>query len=188
MSRRKFLKQVAIVLGASVSASLGAAVLKGVTVDSTAKNNVLSGAQQQIITLLSERIIPKTDTPGAIDAGVPAFISLIVSDWYNQDEKNAFVGGLNEMDGYCLRQFNCSLEKATSAQHDLILTAFESRAEQSKSSDKPYIFSTLRELVVVGFFTSKPGAMQALKHNHVAGQFIGDYPLSKVGKAWSPSY
>jgi glucoside 3-dehydrogenase (cytochrome c) hitch-hiker subunit len=188
MSRRKFLKQVAIVLGTSVSASLGAAVLKGVTVDSTAKNSVLSGAQQQVITLLSERIIPKTDTPGAIDAGVPTFISLIVSDWYNQDEKNAFIGGLNEMDGYCLQQFKCSLGKATSTQQDLVLTEFEDRAIKNKDSDKPNIFSTLRELVVVGFFTSKPGAMQALKHNHVAGQFIGDYPLSKVGKAWSPFY
>ncbi len=149
---------------------------------------MFSERQQHVISLLSERIIPKTDTPGALEAGVPAFVSLIVSDWYNQDEKKAFILGLDDMERFCLQKFNCSLIKADSAQHDFVLSEFESLALKNLDSDKPAIFSTLRELVVVGFFTSKPGAMQALKHNHVAGQFIGDYPLSKVGKAWSPYY
>ncbi|HBY88796.1 MAG TPA: hypothetical protein DEO86_23335 [Colwellia sp.] len=188
MSRRRFLKQATILLGASVSASLSAAVLKGITTDSPVNSSTLSESQQQVISLLSERIIPKTDTPGALEAGVPAFISIIVSEWYNPDEKKAFISGINDMESYCFQQFNCSLSQASSAQHDLVLTEFERLTVKNKDSDKPSIFSTLRELVVVGFFTSKPGAMQALKHNHVAGQFIGDYPLSKVGKAWSPFY
>lgn len=188
MSRRKFLKQVAIVLGASISAPLSAAVLKGITTDSVTSTSALSMQQQQAITLLSERIIPKTDTPGAIEAGVPAFISLIVTDWYNQDEKQTFISGMNEMEDYCLQNFNSSLVKATSNQQDLVLTEFETRSVKNNESNKPSIFVTLRELVVVGFFTSKQGSMQALKHNHVPGQFIGNYPLSKVGKAWSPAY
>jgi hypothetical protein len=188
MSRRKFLKQVALVLGTSVSSSLSAAVLKGITTNSSSPNSALSTEQQQVISLLSERIIPKTDTPGAIEAGVPEFINVIVTDWYTCDERRDFLSGINEMESYCLQQFNCSLVQATSSQHDLVLAEFESKVERNKDSDRSSIFSTLRELVVVGFFTSKKGAMQALKHNHVAGQFIGDYPLSKVGRAWSPYY
>ena len=188
MSRRRFLKQATILLGASVSASLSAAVLKGITTDSTATTSVLSEPQQQVISLLSERIIPKTDTPGALEAGVPAFVSLIVSDWYNQEEKKAFILGINDMESYCFQKFNRSLSKADGVQHDFVLSHFESLALKNQEGDKPSIFSTLRELVVVGYFTSKPGAMQALKHNHIAGQFIGDYPLNKVGKAWSPTY
>lgn len=188
MSRRKFLKQVALVLGGSISSSLSAAVLKGMTTDYSTPNSALSIEQQQVISMLSERIIPKTDTPGALDAGVPEFINVIVTEWYTADESRNFITGINEMDSFCIQQFNCSIVQATSKQHDLILTEFESRADKKQQGEIFSIFSALRELVVVGFFTSKEGAMQALKHNHIAGQFIGDYPLNKVGKAWSPYY
>ncbi len=188
MSRRAFLKQAAFVLGTSVSASLSAAVLKGITTESSARTLELSAELKNVITLLAERIMPKTDTPGALEAGVPDFINTIVVDWYTPDERNDFISGLEDMNQYCSQQFNCSLHEATSAQHDSVLTEFEKRALAIADDENQAIFAMFRELVVVGFFTSKAGATQALKHNHVAGQFVGDYPLSKVGKAWTPYY
>ncbi|WOH36159.1 gluconate 2-dehydrogenase subunit 3 family protein [Thalassotalea fonticola] len=202
MSRRRFLKQAAIVLGASISTSVTAAVLKGASNKVTSNMSKLSSQQLSALTLLSERIIPKTDTPGAIDAGVPDFINIIVSQWYNDEERLAFFSGLKAMDSFCIKQCNCPLVQASPVQLDSVLTEFEMQAVKHEKAlhettthektspeqtSKP-IFTTLRELVVVGFFTSKVGATQALVHNHMAGKFVGDYPLSKVGKAWAPFY
>ena len=56
-----------------------------------------STLQRKAITSASDRIIPRTDTPGAIDAGVPRFIELMVSDWLTKTERRRFVLGLQEL-------------------------------------------------------------------------------------------
>ena len=46
-------------------------------------------------------------------------------------------------------------------------------------------FPWLKELTVVGYYTSEIGATQELRYVHVAGQYDGDVPYRKVGRAYS---
>src|SRR5690348_9547353 len=50
--------------------------------------------QRSLVAAISERIIPATDTPGAIAAGVPAFIEMMIADWYETTDRNDFFNGL----------------------------------------------------------------------------------------------
>ena len=59
--------------------------------------NFFNEIQRQAIIIASERIIPRTDTPGAIDAGVPRFIELMVSDWLMDSERDTFMLGLQDL-------------------------------------------------------------------------------------------
>src|ERR1041384_4340367 len=59
----------------------------------------LSGAQMALVTALADTILPRTDTPGAVDVGVPAFVDLLVAEWYPDDERNHLLGGLDALDG-----------------------------------------------------------------------------------------
>jgi len=190
MNRRELLKHTALLLGSSLSPAIVAgATSTAKELPSSTSNSRLSDPQRELITVLSERIIPASDTPGALEAKVPEFIDFIVSHWQTETERTAFLNGLSAIDQYCSTHFQTRLLICTEKQQISALTAFEQRAKTEKTSGdiKPF-FIMLRELVVVGYFTSKPGATQALRHAHAPGAFIGDYPLKDVGKAWSPVY
>ena len=45
-------------------------------------------------------------------------------------------------------------------------------------------FRTLKELVLVGYYTSEPGATQELRMNPM-GSWRGDIPLAEAGQAWA---
>jgi hypothetical protein len=43
----------------------------------------------------------------------------------------------------------------------------------------------LKELTLLGFFTSEPGATEVLQYNQVPGPYKGCVPLTEVGKQWA---
>jgi hypothetical protein len=58
----------------------------------------LNPQQNAMVTTISEIIIPQTDTPGAKAARVNEFIDLILTEWYDDEEKSIFLTGLAEVD------------------------------------------------------------------------------------------
>ena len=58
----------------------------------------LNPQQNAMVTTISEIIIPQTDTPGAKAARVNEFIDLILTEWYDDEEKSIFLTGLTEVD------------------------------------------------------------------------------------------
>ena len=94
MDRRQLLKAAGLMLGTMVSPSCRQALESSVDLTAAPISGRLSEAQLKMIEILTELIIPETDTPGAIAAGVPAFIHQIVVDWYTESERAIFLGGL----------------------------------------------------------------------------------------------
>src|SRR5467141_4865851 len=58
----------------------------------------LTPQQNETVATIAELIIPKTDTPGAREAGVPAFIDVMVADWGDDDQRKMFAAGLANVD------------------------------------------------------------------------------------------
>src|SRR5437667_12734658 len=54
----------------------------------------LTPHQNETVATIAELIIPKTDTPGARDAGVPAFIDVMLAEWVGDEERKMFTDGL----------------------------------------------------------------------------------------------
>src|SRR3954469_749011 len=59
---------------------------------------VLTPQQNETVATIAELIIPKTDTPGAREAGVPAFIDVMLADWGDEDQRQTFTAGLANVD------------------------------------------------------------------------------------------
>ena len=104
LERRALLKRVAWMLGGAVSAPAALAILQGCSAKEAAPGaaawqpKFFKGAQADLMTAIADVIIPKTDTSGALDAGVPAFIDLIMADAYPKDAQDRFSAGINEFD------------------------------------------------------------------------------------------
>src|SRR5690606_16229899 len=97
MNRRDALRRAAWMLGGVLSAPTLSAVLRGCQAApavTTARKATFTPAQHDMVAAAAERIIPATDTPGAIDAGVPDFIDLMMSEWYPEPDQAAFLAGL----------------------------------------------------------------------------------------------
>jgi gluconate 2-dehydrogenase gamma chain len=55
---------------------------------------------------------------------------------------------------------------------------------QEKKAERPF-FRTMKELTLVGYYTSEAGATQELRHAPVPGRYEACVPLAQVGKTWA---
>jgi hypothetical protein len=197
VNRREILKIAAAIMGAGLSGSLSQNVLAGLVPTDKPSRIVFDESSRKMLAVLAEMIIPKTETPGAIEAGAPAFIEMMVADWFTDGERKIFFDGLVALDGFCKGQFNKNFLACDETQRTAALKNSERSAAKYKSSgpmfdmtqkyvdpDTPF-FTKLKELTVLGYFTSEVGAKQALSYNPMPMRYEGDYDFDKSGREWS---
>jgi hypothetical protein len=195
VNRRDAIAQIAFLAGSSLAVGFAQAALRGAPLHVSPSHSAFTDAQRTMIEQLAELIIPRTDTPGAIDAGVPVFIDQIVSSWYTPVERSIFMDGLKNLDAVCGaaygRRFNaCDMERQT---HALTQSDESSRAYQEGSAlnirdapdEQSPFFYKLKLLTVLGYYTSQVGATQELSYNPVPGKYDGNINFDKVGRQWS---
>ena len=187
MERRELLKLIAL--------ATGTAFIGGDLFLSGCKNApALGGAtfSEEDISFLdevAETIIPKTTTPGAKDAAVGTFMTVMVNDCYDKKDQQTFHEGIKKLDDACQKANSTGFMKATPEQRTSLLTALDKEAkEHAKSKEKDdanHYFTMMKQLTLFGFFTSKQGATQVLRHEAVPGRYDGALPYKKGDRAWS---
>ena len=188
MDRREALKRTALFMGGALSSSAIAGVLQGCKAQPELnwKPQFLTEDQARLIAEVSERIIPKTDTPGAKDAGVPEFIDLMLNDIYSEEEKQRFVAGLDQLEQDSEQTYNDSFVDLEPAQQDELLTKYQSMAQQNEDPENKPFFAMAKELTMLGFFTSEPGATEFLQYVSVPGRYEGCISVEEAGgHAWA---
>lgn len=193
MDRREALKRTALLMGGVVSAPAILGVLNGCTAkpDINWKPEFLTKDQASIVSEVAEIIIPKTDTPGAKDAGVPSFIDKILKDVYAQEDQERFTSGLTAFNEEASKAYgNEFLDLEAEQQQELVKKLHDEAIDAERTTDpapkRPFILM-MKELTMLGFFTSEPGATQVLQYDAVPGAYKGCIPLSEAGngKAWA---
>jgi gluconate 2-dehydrogenase gamma chain len=187
IDRRELLSQVAVMLGGALSAGAVAGVLNGVTAGEAqaADPAFFTAAELPTVSALAEQIIPRTDTPGAIDAGVPAFIDRMMSGYYQDRERRTLRAGLVRVEQDARTAHNKSFSALTSDQQVAQMKVYDREAyEQARGGggQGPHFFRIMKELTTLGFFTSKVGATQFLRYNPNPGPYQGDVPYAQVGR------
>ena len=198
MNRREALRMTALAVGGSLSASLVTGVLSGCKAEPTLTwmPAFLNMDQAAALAELTERIIPRTDTPGAKDAGVPQFIDKMLKNYFQPEEQQAFTAGLAQLESAAKEVIGKSFAKGTPEEQDQVVQKLadiaKAEMEAAKANPpadgarppKPF-FNMAKELTVSGFFTSEVGATQVLKYEPVPGAFKGCIPFSEVGATWA---
>lgn len=193
MDRREALKRTALIMGGVISAPAIAGILKGCTAKPSVnwKPAYLSADQATLISQLSENIIPKTDTPGAIDVGVPEFIDIMLKDVYKEEDQKRFMEGLKAFEEGAEKEYGDPfIELGTEDQTAYVKKIHDEAIKEEKSENRPAkrpFILMVKELTLLGFFTSKPGATQVLQYEAVPGRYQGCIPLKEAGngKTWA---
>jgi hypothetical protein len=183
IDRRAALAGMVGVFGANLFAPLARAVAyqPNPVINTGAPAPVFSSAQRSLVAALSERVMPTTDTPGAIAAGVPAYIEHMMGDWAVDDDRATIVNGLAAIDARSMADYRLPALKASAAQQDALLTL---AMNGGLPGAKPF-FEAFRQLVLTGYYTSEVGITQERHHLPVPGDYDGAYPYAKVKRIFS---
>src|SRR3989449_1902252 len=189
ITRREALARVAVLLGGVISAPTMAGVLDAATrrAWATAQGwapRTLSPAQLELVATVAEHIIPQTDTPGARAAGVHRFVDTLLSDHYPATERDRFLAGLADVDARAQSAHGQPFRQCSPQQRIALLGEMDARAFASSRGEDGWFFRRLKELTIVGYYTSEIGAMQEL-HVSPFGAYRGDIPYASIGRAWS---
>lgn len=187
VSRRDAIKQLALACGLVLSANSLSALAANFTppTDFTRRKKTLLNADQlALVRELGEIIIPTTDTPGAIAAGVHDFINHFSVYCANTAEQQALLSGLKRIDDSAQTRFSTSFVTASKTQQIELLTNMEQAADGFTAADRQF-FKQLKALVTFGYYTSEIGATQELAYLAIPGGYKGNFKFKDVGKAWA---
>ncbi len=191
LDRRELLHRASLLLGGAITASAASGILAGCVATPqpiTSGVGFLDDLEMSTVTAMADQIIPKTDTPGALDVGVPHFIDRMLSGYYQQRERDIMREGLKLADRDARLLRGVSFAQLTSGEQITLMKRYDqeqydyTRANANTQNAPPHAFRLMKELTILGFCTSEAGATKLMYYNQTPGPYRGDLPLSQVGK------
>jgi hypothetical protein len=131
----------------------------------------LTADQAALVTLLSDMIIPRTDTPGASDVQVTAFIDHLLAEWYRPDEVDPFLAGLEALDARARTEHGQRFVDLAEPARVALLTAIDRGKGERGSAEAA--FARLKSLTVYGYFTSERVMTEVTREPMIPGRFDG---------------
>ncbi|RED99889.1 gluconate 2-dehydrogenase subunit 3 family protein [Marinoscillum furvescens] len=187
IKRREALKRAAWFMGGVVSAPTVAGILNGCTPkpELAWTPTFFTEDQALLVSEVAEGIIPETDTPGAKKLGVPAFIEEMVSVVFPSETREKFISALKVFENDCKDQLGASFISLDSDQKKVFLNQKNDELKGRKSENA--FFRMVKELTVVGYFTTEYGATQVLQYQAIPVEYHGCQPIEEAGngKTWA---
>jgi hypothetical protein len=211
MDRRELLKMIAVLTGGAVIG--GEVFLSGCNAGGKADAG-FTAANISLLDEIGETIIPATTTPGAKAAQVGEFMKIMVTDCYTGAQQTAFTNGMASLEEACKKTNGKSFMDCTPVQRHDFLVSLEKEAKdfntkrdeddklKREANDKAnstlpwkdqkefaaapgHYYTMMKQLTLLGFFTSKTGMTETLRHLPVPGKYDGAFPYAKGDKAWA---
>jgi hypothetical protein len=189
LTRREAIQRVSALLGGA--ALVGQSVwLSGTATAQRARRALFSEADIATLGEIADTILPETKTPGAKAAGVGPFIAMMVTDTYDPGEQRLFMDGLETLERESKTQNGGSFMASSPAQRHALLERLDREAIESMrrpgAQDRPHYFRMIKELTLLGYFTSEIGYTQAMRYAETPGRFDPCITYTAGDKAWAP--
>jgi hypothetical protein len=184
MDRREAIKTVTMLLGGVALAGTGlASAVERAHARGARPGEQVGAFTAQDIALLDEvadTILPETKTPGAKAAHVGAFMALMVTDTYDDHQQTVFRDGLKQFAGFM--ELPAAQRLARLEQLDREAKAYmDTRAQGAP----PHFFRLVKELTLLGYFTSEIGCTQAQRYRETPGRFDPCVPYTPGETSWA---
>lgn len=187
MNRREAVARLFAITG--TMAVGGELFLSGCRAPEAAKRTVaFSPADIALMDEIAETIIPATDTPGAKAAHVGAVMAMLAHDCYDDASYASLRGGLQTIDDASRKHHGKSFMDSTPADRTALLNELdaEQRAHTPKRSagEPVHYFRLMKELTLIGYFSSEIGCTKALRYVESPGSYDGNLPYKTGDRAW----
>ncbi len=196
MDRREYLKNTAIYFGVSLTGISITTIVSSCKADPTLTANtskIIIGKQFDLLSEITETILPKSSTPGAKDIGVAAFIDSIVANCYDAEAQKTMIKNLVDFDDECTKSTGKSFVTLNEKdRHDYLMKLeYASRNPMTiwginvePELPNPSFYKQIKGMTLWGFYTSEKICKEHLAFKPIPGEFK---PCVDVGKmrAWS---
>ena len=191
LDRREAVRRVSAILGGAALIG-GSALINACAKDRTAAAGgvgTFSPTDVALLDEIAETILPATKTPGAKAALVGPFIALMVTDTYDAKDQQVFRAGMTQLDEASRMANQAVFSSATPQQRLSLLEKLDQEAklyqEAKQEGDPNHYFRMMKELTLLGYFTSEVGCTQALRYREAPGRFDPCVPYTPGETSWA---
>jgi hypothetical protein len=188
LDRRLLLQRALLLLGAAPIAITPAALAK------TARRvgTYLDAKTFGTLSAICDTLIPRTDTPGAIDVRVPAMFDSLLVNWASDRRRHELTQAIATVDQNAIAKHGERFSELPTATREIVLKAHEADAMKilpqtgdggikSMLSGPAYAdagYGKLKELVVLLYYSSEPALTQELNYVHSPGEWKPSIPVT----------
>lgn len=140
-------------------------------------SGVLSNRQIGLVKWLADTIIPKTDTPSASEVNVHRFLEVLLSDVFDAAVKKQILNGLDQFDEACQLTQGESFAQMDQESRNQYLDKIDREVMSKTYMAQAPFYYTMKQLVVIIYFSTSAGVKQNLDYRPVPGPFEGDVAL-----------
>jgi hypothetical protein len=185
MTRRELLKLITIATGTALIG--GELVFTACSRDKGFRSINFGQSELDLMNEIGETILPRTSTPGAKDANVAEFMAKTVDNCYFEDDQQAFKSGLKTIEELSNSRFGKSFMQISTSDRTALLTDLDAEAKAyiRPENGTNHYFTMLKQLTLMGFFTSEIGQTKVLRHVPIPGRYDGCIPYNEGETAWA---
>lgn len=162
-----------------------------------------SERQRELMALVADLVIPRTDTPGASDVGTGDFVLLALSHGLSGTRnpvahsaitpdiapflrRDGSLRHANWLERTLNRAGNGDFLRLSPAQRATTLGRIDAAAMAQGAPWSPW--AAIKGLILTGYYTSEIGGSRELRYELVPGRFDPDLPLLPSDRAWSSDW
>ncbi len=168
LDRRSLMRNALLLVGGSLASGAAAPAL-----GASETGRFFTPDQLLIVAEFAEIVIPRTDTPGAKDAGVPAALDALMANWASEARK---------------AEFRSLVERIGAA--GIVAAGAPPRIDLARSFDAEQlgvdpVYRRFKELVLTLYYLSRPGATQELRYEHTPGKWEPSIEIGPDTRTWA---
>lgn len=178
LNRRNALQGLLAISASGALAACGNKDVQTSDGNSVDESGFFSIEEMTLLAAIADTIIPSTDTPGAVAAGVPGTLQELATEWADDNHRTYWREGLSAID-LVLPEFTA----LDAEKREAVLGDYDSKVFGGEIENKFY--RDMKSTIATAYYMSEPGASEELAYEAVPGEWKGCVPLADYPKAWA---
>ena len=160
-TRREVLQGLIVSIGGATALTACGGVANVLSTRPGSAARFYTSEEYVLVTRISDLIIPRTETPGAVDANVPGYMDGLMTDWANNETKNAHRSALRQIKVELDRRASGNFLEASGSEAEQSLVSFDAAAFEQDGDASGY--KRMKGYVSQSYFATEDGATEELK-------------------------
>ena len=196
MDRRKAIQKSGLLAGAALTMPTLLSLMQSCKTEPRLNWQplILTEEEAKTISAIVDMILPRTDTPGALDVKVDMFIDKVWAKTINEEAQHKIKAEIAAFNEKCKVDYGNVFINLNETGRIAVLNAAESSSGKfnpgvwgTTIGDQEHIgfYRSLKSMAVWAYFTSEEIGEKVLNYDPIPGEYLGCIPLSDVGNRWS---